>query len=321
MSKKIIIISGDPNSINSEIIYKVWKKLSKNLKRRIYLISNYDLIKKQFAKLDYKTNILKVKNFRENPKDAKLKIIDLDLKFKNPFQVSKGSASKFIINSLNFAHKIALDQEILGIINCPIDKRLLNKKNIGVTEFLASKCKVKNNSEVMLIGNKNLFVCPITTHIDLKDVSKKLNKKSIISKIKTINLWFLKIFKKKPKIAVLGLNPHNAELRKNSEEKKIIIPSILKLKKLRININGPFVADTFFMNEYKKFDAIIGMYHDQVLTPYKSLNKFNAINITLGLKYLRVSPDHGIAFNLIGKNKADITSLMNCILFVNKFGK
>ena len=78
---------------------------------------------------------------------------------------------------------------------------------------------------------------------------------------------------------------------------------------------------TFFMNDYKKFDVTIGMYHDQVLTPCKSLTKFNAINITLGLKYLRVSPDHGVAFNLIGKNKANMTSLMNCIFFVNKFGK
>ena len=321
MSKKIIIISGDPNSVNSEIIYKVWKKLNKNLKKKIYLISNYNLIRKQFVKLKYKTNIIKVKNFRENSNDLRLKIIDLDLKFKNPFKVPKESASKFVFNSLNFAHKIALEQNILGIINCPLNKSLLNRKNIGVTEFLASKCKIKKNSEVMLIGNKNFFVCPITTHIDLKDVSKKLNKKLIINKIKTINLWFLRKFKKKPKIAVMGLNPHNAELRKNSEEKKIIIPSILKLKKLKININGPFVADTFFMNDYKKFDVTIGMYHDQVLTPCKSLTKFNAINITLGLKYLRVSPDHGVAFNLIGKNKANMTSLMNCIFFVNKFGK
>ena len=93
---------------------------------------------------------------------------------------------------------------------------------------------------------------------------------------------------------MLGLNPHNAELRKYSEEKKIIIPSIFKLKK-GIKINGPLVSDTIFINEYKKYDIIIGMFHDQVLAPFKTLFKFDAINITLGLKYLRVSPDHGIA--------------------------
>ena len=88
-----------------------------------------------------------------------------------------------------------------------------------------------------------------------------------------------------------------------------------------ININGPLVSDTIFINDYKKFDVIVGMFHDQVLSPFKALFKFNAINITLGLKYLRVSPDHGVAKNIIGKNKADTTSLLQCINFINKFGK
>ena len=125
----------------------------------------------------------------------------------------------------------------------------------------------------------------------------------------------------KPKICILGLNPHNAELRKNSEENKIIIPSIKKLKTKGIKLSGPLAADTVFIKDYNKFDVIIGMFHDQVLAPYKTLFKFDAINITLGLKYLRVSPDHGVAINLIGKNKADETSLLNCVNFINKFRK
>ena len=101
---------------------------------------------------------------------------------------------------------------------------------------------------------------------------------------------------------MLGLNPHNSELRK-IQKKKIIIPAIKKLKKLGVNVDGPFVSDTIFINDYKNFNVIVGMFHDQVLTPYKSLYKFEAINLTLGLRYLRVSPDHGIAKNLIaGKN-------------------
>ena len=86
---------------------------------------------------------------------------------------------------------------------------------------------------------------------------------------------------------------------------------------MKININGPYVADTFFIKDFKKFDIIIGMYHDQVLTPFKTLYKFNAINITLGLPYIRISPDHGVAKNIIGKNKADTTSLINCLKFIN----
>ena len=115
----------------------------------------------------------------------------------------------------------------------------------------------------------------------------------------------------------MGLNPHNSELRKNSDERKKIIPAIKLLKKSNIKVYGPYVADTIFINDYKNFDVIVGMYHDQVLAPFKALYKFNAINVTLGLKYLRVSPDHGVAKNLIGKNKAHATSLIESIKFIN----
>ena len=273
----------------------------------------------QFKKLNYKLHLIKVKNIFENENDSRLKIINIDLKFTNPFKISKQASSKFVINSLNYAHKIALQKNIKGFINCPINKNLLNKSKIGVTEYLASKCNITDNSEVMLITNKKLSVSPITTHIDIKEVSKKIKTILIIKKIKTIESWFKINFKRKPKICILGLNPHNAELRKNSEENKIIIPAIKKLKKIGIILKGPLAADTIFIEEYKKFDVIIGMFHDQVIAPYKTLFKFDAINITLGLKYLRVSPDHGVAQDLIGKNKADETSLIKCIYFVNKF--
>ena len=115
------------------------------------------------------------------------------------------------------------------------------------------------------------------------------------------------------------MNPHNSEFRKNSIEQKIIIPTIKKLKNKGINIKGPFSADTIFINEYKKYDVVVGMYHDQVLSPFKALFKFDAINITLGLKYLRVSPDHGVAHDLINKRKANPTSLLKCIKFISKF--
>ena len=173
----------------------------------------------------------------------------------------------------------------------------------------------------MMIYNDKLSVCPLTTHIDIKDVSNNINSELIIKKIKSINSWLKRRLKRKPKIGVIGLNPHNAEFRKNSEEKKIILPSILKLKKSRIKVDGPLVSDTIFINEYKNYDVIVGMYHDQVLSPFKTIYKFDAINITIGLKYLRVSPDHGIAKNLIGKNKASIISFLKSVEFVEKFKK
>ena len=321
MKNKIIIISGDPNSINSELIFKVWKKINKNLKKRIYIISNFNLIKSQFKKLNFNYKIIKKSGDLDDESD-KLKIINIDLKFKNPFSVSRLESSKFVRKSLDIAHDYSLNnQYVQGIINCPLNKKLLNKKKIGVTEYLASKCGLKNSSEVMLIKSKKLAVSPITTHIDVKEVNKKINKNLIRKKIETINFWYKKFLKKKPKIGILGLNPHNAELRKSSEEKKIIIPTIKKLKKKKINVHGPLVSDTIFINDYKNFDVIVGMYHDQVLSPFKAIFKFDAINITLGLKYFRVSPDHGTATNIINKNKGDETSLLKCIEFISKLKK
>jgi len=321
MSNEILIIAGDPNSINSEIIYKSYKKLNSSLKKRIYIIGSYNLIKKQFNVLKYKIKLKKIKNLIKNNNDTALKILDLNLKFSNPFNVKKKLASNYILASLNFAHGLALKNKISGLINCPIDKSLLRKKNTGVTEYLARKCNIKNNSEVMLIFNKKQSVVPLTTHIEVKNISKKINSLNIINKLRTIKNWYETKMNFKPKIAILGLNPHNSEMTKNSEEKKIIVPAIKKLKRFGFNVNGPIVADSIFINEYKKYDVIVGMYHDQVLAPFKALYKYNAINITLGLKYLRLSPDHGTAFNLIKKKKANATSLLNCIKIINKIKK
>ncbi len=319
MKKRILIIGGDPNSINSELIYKCWKKLSKSTRKKIYIVSNYDLLKKQFKKLRYPIKLIKIDKIKDFAEVSKLKILDIELKFRNPFKISEKASSKFVLKSLDFAHNLVSKKEANFIINCAINKNLLPKKNTGVTEYLASKCKMPKDTEVMLIHNKNLSVSPLTTHLDIKDIAKKISKKLIIKKITIINKWFIKNLKKKPKIGLLGLNPHNAELRKNSEEVKEIIPAVKVLKKKNINLEGPLVADTLFISEYKKYDVIVGMFHDQVLNPFKTIFKFNAINITLGLNYLRVSPDHGTATKLIGKNKANPLSLISCIKFLNKF--
>lgn len=318
MKKKILIITGDPNSINSEIIYKCWKSLNLNKRKEIFFISNIRLLEKQMKKLNYPSKFHMVKDINENVITNKMKIINIDLKFNDPFNVSTKSSSIYIKKSLNLAHELAIKNKIKGIINCPIDKRLLKKDNQGITEYLASKCNIKDGSEVMLIRNKKISVSPITTHLNLKDVSKKINRKLILKKISTINDWFIKIYKKKPKIAVLGLNPHNAELRNNSEEKKIIIPSLNILKKKGYKIFGPFASDTFFVNDFRKYNVIVGMYHDQILAPFKTLFKFDAINLTLGLKYYRLSPDHGVAKNILKKKVANPLSLSRCIEFLIK---
>ena len=322
MNKKIIIVCGDPNSINSEIIYKTFLKLGKGLRKKLILIGNYNLIYSQFFKLKKKNNLVKVKTLNTSTQLNKIKIIDVPLKFKNPFKVSPKESGKYLIKSLNIAHNLAVKGNVQGLINCPINKKLISSTSkVGLTEFFASKCKIKNNSEVMLIHNKKCSVAPLTTHIDLNRVSKLITKELIIKKVGTINKFYKKIFKMKPKIGILGLNPHNAEYRGNSNEIKDIIPAINYLKKKGLKIKGPLVADTIFINKFKEFDVVVGMYHDQVLAPFKTMFHFDAINLTLGLKYIRVSPDHGPAEDLIGKNKANHLSLSRCIKFINNLKK
>ena len=318
MNNKIIIVAGDPNSINTEIINKCWKKINFQIKKNIYLVGNYKLINKQFKKLRIRNKVKKVINFYDRTSPNSLKIIDVPLKFKDPFKIPLNNASKYLITCLDLAHKLAKNKNIKGLINCPIDKKLImSTKKKGVTEFLADKCGITDKSEIMMIHNKNFSVVPLTTHINIKNVSKQINSKLIIKKITSLNHNFKKIFKKKPKIGILGLNPHNGEMKINTEEHLEIQPAISLLKKKKLDIEGPLVADTIFIKDYKKFDVIVGMYHDQVLTPFKTLFHFNAINITLGLDYVRVSPDHGPAVNLIGKNKANYQSLFECIKFIN----
>ena len=171
----------------------------------------------------------------------------------------------------------------------------------------------------MLIYNKDLSVCPITTHLPLKLVAKTISQKLIFEKTELIYQFYKKNLGYKPKIAVTGLNPHCESILNLNEDKLIVSPAIKTLKKLGYNVNGPFSADTIFLKQNrKKYDVIVGMYHDQVLSPFKTLFEYNAFNITLGLPFLRVSPDHGPNEKMIGKNLSNPLSLIKAIKFLEK---
>jgi 4-hydroxythreonine-4-phosphate dehydrogenase len=314
MKKLIAIVAGEPNSINSEIISKAWKKNNNN---NFFLIGNYMLLKKQIHKIGIKISLNKIDTFDQIQQSKKLSVLNVPLKFKSIFKVNILDVREYVLKCLNIAHKLALKKKIKGFINAPIDKKIFNKKYLGVTEYLASINNIKNK-EVMMIYNKKLSVVPLTTHLEIKYITDKIKYNLIKTKILTLNNSYIKLFKKKPKIALLGLNPHNSENHLNSIENKIISPAVVKLKKLGINIKGPYPADTIF-NIQKKLgiNIIVGMYHDQVLAPFKALYKYDAINVTLGLDYIRVSPDHGIASDIISLNKANPQSLMSAMNFLN----
>ncbi|OUW49091.1 MAG: hypothetical protein CBD56_01300 [Candidatus Pelagibacter sp. TMED196] len=313
MKKIVAIIAGDPESISTELIAKAWKK--KNLYKNInvFIIGNFKLIVKQLNLLKIKIKIKKISDLEDKNYKKSLLIYDVPLNFKKPYKINIKNKSKYVIECIKIAIKFSKQKKIQGFINCPINKKDIFNSNFGLTEFLARNSNVLGK-EAMIIYNKKLSVCPITTHIKIKNISKGLSKKRIYEKIITINKFYLNNFGFKPNICVLGLNPHNYELRSDSEEKKIILPTIIKLRKKGIKVNGPIPADTAF-NQRKKFDILVGMYHDQVLSPFKALFNFDAINITAGLPYLRISPDHGTGVDIIRKNLANPFSLIESIKF------
>ena len=208
-----------------------------------------------------------------------------------------------------------------GIINLPINKSKFTKnKHKGITEYIADKTNNKNK-ENMLLYNENFSVLPLTTHIPLKNVHRGISFKKIEKACKNINYFYSKILKrKKIKIGILGLNPHNGENGYiGTEEKKIIIPAIKKLKKKYL-ITGPLSPDTSFLQRNKlKIDVLIGHYHDQILTAFKTKFDLDAINITIGLPFVRISPDHGVGTDIIGKGIANPKSFKKVIKFFNKY--
>lgn len=322
-TKPILIVAGEPYSIFLEIYFKsLRQKKIKNLKNPIILICSKNLLIKQMKKFKYKFKIREVRKSNFDTKkltNKTINLINVNFGIKKTFDKISSKSKPYIEDCLNVALSLVKRNNIKILINGPISKKhFLQKKFLGMTEYFAQKTNSKGK-EVMLIFNKSLAVCPLTTHLPLKKIFKKITKDKIFKNVNTIYNFYKCHFKKKVRIGITGLNPHCETNDKFSEDEKIIMPSVKKLRNKGIDIQGPYAADTIFLkNNLKKFDVIIGMYHDQVLTPIKTLYGFNAINITLGLPFLRVTPDHGTNNQMIGKNLSNPTSLIEAIYFAKK---
>jgi 4-hydroxythreonine-4-phosphate dehydrogenase len=287
----------------------------------LIIVVSKKLLQEQMIKLGFSFKIndidIKFKNFSKLD-NKKINLINVDYNFKKCFEKISNKSNKYIDETFLIALKLMQQNKFSKFINGPISKKyFLKGKTLGITEYLAKK--TRTNKVAMLIFNEDLSVSPLTTHIALKDVHKTISKKKIYTQVNLINNFYKKRFNKLPRIAITGLNPHCESNFQNSEEDKIIIPAIKRLRLKNININGPFPADTIFIKSLlKNYDVIIGMYHDQVLSPMKALFNFNAINITLGLPFTRISPDHGPNHSMLGKNLSDPKSLIQALKFLDK---
>ena len=315
---KIGISVGDINGIGPEIIIKAFadKRVLSNVTPIIYGS------KKIFTE---HLNLLELNNVTINyissTQEASKKQVNVLQVWEDNFTLNPGEFSKiggeYAYKSLKAATTDLASNKVDVLVTAPINKENIQSSGFdfpGHTEYLA---KLSNVDEaLMLMCGEDLRVGVVTGHIPLNSVSSALSEELVLHKIGQMNNSLVKDFMiSKPKIGVSGLNPHAGENGLlGDEENKIIIPAIRKAKSMGILAYGPFPADGFFgSSTFREFDGVLAMYHDQGLIPFKSMTFGSGVNFTAGLPIVRTSPDHGVAYDLVGKNKASASSFRNAV--------
>lgn len=232
------------------------------------------------------------------------------------FEMGKVSAANAALSlaAIQSAVKLALAGKVKAIVTAPVNKtsiRLIDPSFHGHTELLAESSGVSKYA-MMFVGPR-FHVTLVTVHISLKEVSRSLSQPLIVEKILLTDSFLKKdLGIENPSIAVCALNPHGEET--GTEEREIIAPAVEEAKAAGANVIGPFSADQLFYEAYNgRYDALISMYHDQGLAPFKMTAFHDGVNVTLGLPFIRTSPDHGTAFDIAGRNKADAASMKSSI--------
>ena len=318
--KKLLkaVTIGDIKGIGIEILIKLWKTKRKKIGNFI-LITNYKLLLKQLNKMNISLPIEPIIDINE--------IQNLDYRNFPVYNIKAINNNYNTYNSILHAYTLAKKKICSSIITLPLNKeKIINNidnKFIGQTE-LFQKLDKKKHSNMFFYSNK-IIISPLTTHIPLKKVSKIFSdKKLIYQKIILINNTLINDFKiLNPKIAISGINPHAGEKGTiGNEEIKYLKPIIKKLSKKRINIQGPFSADSMFNKLNRSlYDCFICAYHDQALIAFKLINEFEGVNYTGSLDIIRTSPDHGTALDIAGKGIASEKSLYASIKISQNIAK
>ena len=266
-------------------------------------------------------------NFNIIKKGSDIKENQLNLRTcsRERIEITPGSpnvqAGKFALDALQLAITDVKDGLITDLLTCPIDKKTTTEAGLsfnGHTQFLAKEFE----SDVqMILMNEELRVSMVTGHTSLNNVANSITKESVLNHIRLVNENLKADFAIiKPKIAVLGINPHGGDNGlMGREELDVIAPAVKEAQKENILVVGPYAPDGFFGSKNStNFNAVIGMYHDQVLIPFKQLAFTDGINYTAGLPIVRTSPDHGTAYDIAGKGIGDTTSFINALYLINK---
>ena len=313
MNKLVAITIGDIQGIGIDILIKTWRE--RKLKNFI-LISNIQILKKYLKKRNINLNFNLINIHQQELNFVNNKI--------NVFSYNAKSIEDNTYKSLIYGYELCITKRCIGLITLPLRKDIIknsvDKNFVGHTEFFQKIDKKKYAN--MILYHKKVIISPLTTHVELKKVSNIISNKTFIyNQIINLNRSLNVDFNiHRPKILISGLNPHAGENGKiGIEEKKILIPVIRKLQKKGIDINGPYSADSILINNnLGKIDCFIFLYHDQALIPFKLISKFSGVNYTSNLNIIRTSPDHGTAYDLVGKRNISNKSFITCYKLINK---
>lgn len=322
--KKILYSPGEPSGIGPDLIIQIcstpfWEKIH----IPIVCLADKKLIQDRAKVLNKKIKI-DILNNLDSANQNKFGVIQIKevskCRITKPGKLYKSNAA-YVLKNLDYGIEQSI-KEGIGLVTGPISKEniiTIDEKFSGHTEYIQKK--TLSSDVLMLLGSKKLRVAIATTHVPLKKVPKLITKRLIINKAMILHNELITKFKiKSPRIKLLGLNPHAGEGGKiGTEERNILIPAVEELRKNNINISMPLSADTAFTKKIlADTDAYLGMYHDQVLPVIKALSFGNTINITLGVPIIRTSVDHGVALDIAGSGKTDVSSFEEAIRAAKK---
>ena len=322
--KKILYSPGEPSGIGPDLIIQIcstpfWEKIH----IPIVCLADKKLIQDRAKVLNKKIKMDILDNL-DSANQNKFGVIQIQevskCRITKPGKLYKSNAA-YVLKNLDYGIEQSI-KEGIGLVTGPISKEniiTIDDKFSGHTEYIQKK--TLSNDVLMLLGSKKLRVAIATTHVPLKKVPQLITKRLVINKAMILHNELITKFKiKSPRIKLLGLNPHAGEGGKiGTEERNILIPAVEKLRKNNINISMPLSADTAFTKKIlADTDAYLGMYHDQVLPVIKALSFGNTINITLGVPIIRTSVDHGVALDIAGSGKTDVSSFEEAIRAAKK---
>ena len=320
--KQILICSGEPAGIGPDIVIQA---LQQPLSDKITVLGDPGLFRQRAAELGINLRITTIDAESSIGSHLPGQVNMIPVPLSNPVVAGKldSNNSQYVINCINTAVDLCLDQTYQAMVTAPVHKGAINQGEIlfsGHTEWIAER--THSNQPVMMLANDSLRVCLVTTHLPLIDVAKNITPQRIESVIRVMHTDIAKLYDlANPVIGVCGLNPHAGEGGYlGSEEIRIIQPTLDRLRLEGLNLIGPIPGDTAFTQDsLSKLDGVLAMYHDQGLPVIKHSGFGNVVNVTLGLPIIRTSVDHGTALDLAGTGKASETSLISAINLASRF--